>query len=88
MVGGLAAAAAVRTFPFRVFSFPTQLLVRHAPIIDPMMVNGLLSFRGREGDPFIEMARLTRLEICAVFRVPPQRIGLYESGQWFPIAPG
>jgi hypothetical protein len=28
MVGGVAAAAAVRTFPFRVFSFPREIVVR------------------------------------------------------------
>lgn len=27
LVGGVAAAAAVRTFPFRVFSFPTEIVV-------------------------------------------------------------
>lgn len=27
MIGGVAAAAAVRTFPFRVFSFPTDLRI-------------------------------------------------------------
>jgi hypothetical protein len=28
MVGGIAAQAAVRTFPFRVFSFPTEIIRR------------------------------------------------------------
>lgn len=27
MIGGLAAGAAVRTFPFRVFSFPTDIVI-------------------------------------------------------------
>ena len=33
MVGGVVCAAAVRTFPFRVFSFPSEILVRHRNLI-------------------------------------------------------
>ena len=31
MVGGVAAAAAVRTWPFRVFSFPTEIAIPSVP---------------------------------------------------------
>lgn len=34
MVGGIAAAAAVRTFPFRVFSFPSEPLGQLGPYVD------------------------------------------------------
>jgi hypothetical protein len=33
LVGGVACAAAVRTFPFRVFSFPSEILVRPRNLI-------------------------------------------------------
>lgn len=36
MVGGIAAAAAVRTFPFRVFSFPAEIAVPPANTFLPI----------------------------------------------------
>ena len=33
MFGGVAAAAAVRTFPFRVFSFPKEIVIARPPAI-------------------------------------------------------
>jgi len=33
MVGGVAVAAAARTFPFRVFSFPSEIIPPTAPLI-------------------------------------------------------
>lgn len=32
MIGGVATAAAVRTFPFRVFSFPTDIVIPDTPL--------------------------------------------------------
>jgi hypothetical protein len=34
MIGGVATAAAVRTFPFRVFSFPKE--IKRAQFVDPL----------------------------------------------------
>lgn len=34
LVGGVAASAAVRTFPFRVFSFPQEIALTEMPIIE------------------------------------------------------
>lgn len=39
MIGGVVAAAAVRTFPFRVFSFPTEFV---RPDIHKLIVPGTL----------------------------------------------
>ena len=41
MVGGVAATAAVRTFPFRVFSFPSEIKVVHR--FPKMLAPGLLN---------------------------------------------
>jgi hypothetical protein len=41
MVGGLAAAAAVRTWPFRVYSFPSEIKV--FPSIDKYLKNAVES---------------------------------------------
>jgi hypothetical protein len=38
MFGGVAAAAAVRTFPFRVFSFPSEVKPLNAPRLSPEML--------------------------------------------------
>jgi len=36
MIGGVAAEAAVRTFPFRVFSFPSEI---HLPTVDEILIS-------------------------------------------------
>jgi len=36
MVGGIAATAAVRTWPFRVYSFPSEVVLPTASIIDQL----------------------------------------------------
>lgn len=38
MIGGVAATAAVRTFPFRVFSFPTEINIRKPMIFDKSII--------------------------------------------------
>jgi hypothetical protein len=41
MVGGIAAGAAVRTFPFRVFSFPKEIVPPASSVVGiPMRING------------------------------------------------
>jgi hypothetical protein len=47
MVGGLAAGAAVRTFPFRVFSFPSEISI---PLTDRILLTEQSAF-GVDLDP-------------------------------------
>ena len=71
MIGGVAAVAAVRTYPFRVFSFPAEILV---PEIEPMplmddlvdLVGDIpLLFRGPEIDNLVgEMLRANPSLLC------------------------
>ena len=71
MIGGVAAVAAVRTYPFRVFSFPAEILV---PEIEPMplmddlvdLVGDIpLMFRGPEIDNLVgEMLRANPSLLC------------------------
>jgi hypothetical protein len=42
-VGGVSTAAAVRTFPFRVFSFPSEIKIAREPFIEPPKLS--LGFR-------------------------------------------
>ena len=47
LIGGVAAAAAIRTFPFRIFSFPEQIIISKVmhphQIITGMCMNGSLA---------------------------------------------
>jgi hypothetical protein len=45
LVGGLAATAAVRTWPFRVYSFPTNILVPRSPTLDDLITTTLADLR-------------------------------------------
>jgi hypothetical protein len=40
LIGGVAAVAAVRTFPFRVYSFPSELKILNPEIAPTVMSNG------------------------------------------------
>jgi hypothetical protein len=51
LVGGVAASAAVRTFPFRVFSFPTDIVIappmnrmQFVPLLAPGLRNLFIDF--------------------------------------------
>jgi hypothetical protein len=77
MVGGVAAAAAVRTFPFRVFSFPKEIeLIEYPPMFGgkPISLLGLrkvITFEtlsATEALPFDRSAAWRRLLRCEHFR--------------------
>ena len=53
MFGGVAAAAAVRTFPFRVFSFPKQIVVAPPPLLVPIS-DQQIYFPGDLGITFVD----------------------------------
>ena len=47
MIGGIATAAAVRTFPFRVFSFPKEIKIAKFPVqapLPPQLAQALRNF--------------------------------------------
>jgi hypothetical protein len=44
MIGGVAATAAVRTFPFRVFSFPSQPIIASPPVLTQAMLRGTVDY--------------------------------------------
>lgn len=76
LVGGLATAAAVRTFPFRVFSFPTEVEIANPflTIEDLRAMEAMTPLNGFNPVAYIENDFVTRLEICAAFRLPPYLI--------------
>lgn len=69
LVGGVAAAAAVRTFPLRVFSFPQLVIGRRA------FPNGDLLF--------LESRAFQSREVCTQFRVPPELLQVGLRGESF-----
>lgn len=50
MIGGVVATAAVRTFPFRVFSFPKEIVTRHSL---SQFLSGTLPARYGCGDEYM-----------------------------------
>ena len=82
-VGGVAAAAAVRTFPFRVFSFPKQIVVPRW--LDKYgrpswsEVNPFFSTLEMQSPEFLLHRHLIQEEICRIFNVPPHLV--------FPVLP-
>jgi hypothetical protein len=66
LVGGIATAAAVRTFPFRVFSFPRQIRLETPEGILQQINRDLECASASEIREFF-----TALELCRLFQVPP-----------------
>jgi hypothetical protein len=75
MVGGVATAAAVRSFPFRVFSFPTQIELPTQKQIeflvgtDPLYIGQSISLHGLRWDadtttagPYRGIARIASID--------------------------
>jgi hypothetical protein len=73
MVGGIAVAAAERTFPFRVFSFPTQI-ARVNPI-----VAGQLEYLVQPIYDFYGVAVATAVTKQILFQPVKSRILNYET---------
>jgi hypothetical protein len=44
LIGGVAATAAVRSFPFRVFSFPSEVALAKVPRFAPLLAPGLVPY--------------------------------------------
>ena len=95
MVGGVATAAAVRTFPFRVFSFPREIQfanpfltadqVRAMEAMEAMVPLSLELVQDGAFDmeKFLAAELARRVEICRIFRVPPHIVGLsLDETRW------
>jgi hypothetical protein len=77
MVGGLAIAAA-RTYPFRVFSFPTEIRPAFSGGLDlgstgDWTAYSLISILPADAE-FLESRSFMASEIAAQFRVPSERL--------------
>ncbi len=74
-IGGVAAAAAVRSFPFRVFSFPSEIKICGEDfLVNPWLrqINGTLFFRQSFAHDWTPVAKLKNLD----FTLEPDRLRL------------
>lgn len=66
LVGGVAATAAVRTFPFRVYSFPREIVLPGGGYLVPLEVVPIL----RAEAELLELVRWERSDVLQLFRIP------------------
>jgi hypothetical protein len=82
MVGGLAAGAAVRTFPFRVFSFPSEIVKPSGLMLtallnkpDPFLVRALGDFIVQPMYDYYEVSRIDqRTTMTEMFKFPRTKV--------------
>lgn len=67
LIGGVAATAAVRTFPFRVYSFPREIIVPH--FSDPIEKTEWILL-GTARDVQMHIARTAGIPLPYIHRVP------------------
>jgi len=69
MIGGVAAVAAVRTFPFRVFSFPAEIVRPRLVLIEPYRHGFYVAREDNLDFDFYEVSTLSSTRRQALFNL-------------------